>query len=99
MRHNQYNTWITCDRCGKEIDDYKLNPFFFTKRFRVTSASYREFAKDGYMLTDSAIPLPENDVVSIEGVIGYKPDSKTLDLCDDCGKEFKKIMKKFMKNK
>lgn len=85
------NTIYKCDRCGKEINSL----FFEGDRalFRKTiSATEYEQVKYGY-LPDDKIPLPDADVIVLDGICGYQSKGiKKIHFCRKCTKDFKKFM-------
>ena len=81
-----------CDRCKTEIN-YNLFLSMPCKRKIKISFSQQEFIKEGYFLPDSVIPLPDEECVEMEAIIGFKPKFSTVHLCTKCARQFRKFMK------
>lgn len=83
----------TCNRCGEIIDSlfFEFDHGLFKKTI---SATEYEQVKYGY-LSDDMVPLPDADVIVLEGVCGYKPkDVQNIHFCKKCTKEFRIFMKR-----
>lgn len=89
MKHKK--EWITCDRCGKEIDRL---PKFATwiSRLIMPEAELKlicENSEKGYIADKRRIA---NNTFSVEIVETTYKDSKELHLCPKCRKDFERFM-------
>lgn len=87
----EIKTIYRCDRCGAEIDFLFFE--FIQGKFKATmSATEYEIVKYGYLPNDK-VPLPDADVIVLDGICGYQPKSlKEIHLCRKCTKDFKEFM-------
>ena len=88
----EIKTIYKCDRCGKEINSLLFE--FGQGTFKATmSATEYEQVKYGY-LSDNKIPLPDADVIVLDGICGYRSkDIKKIHFCRKCTKDFKEFMR------
>lgn len=90
MKHKK--EWITCDRCGKEIDRL---PKFATRvsRLIIPEAELKltyEKPEISYIADKHKIT---NNTFSVEIVSTTYKDSKEFHLCPKCRKEFERFMR------
>lgn len=81
-----------CDRCKTEINYDVFLSMPYKRKIKI-SFSQQEFIKEGYFLPESVIPLPDEECIEMEAIIGFKPEFSTTHLCTKCSREFKKFMK------
>lgn len=87
----EIKTIYKCDRCGKEIDSLFFE-FPYGKFKMSMSATEYEQVKYGY-LPDDKVPLPDADVIVLDGICGYRSKSiKKIHFCRKCTKNFKEFM-------
>ena len=79
---------IICDRCGKDVlEVFRRSPYD-----KIQKLKPGDYAGSIMKVEESDSPLlEENDEI-------YRNDYLTLDLCDDCDKEFNELISKFMKH-
>ncbi|OUO77925.1 hypothetical protein B5F53_11990 [Blautia sp. An249] len=88
--------WITCDRCGDEIDmtpKKARNSVFFLPR---------KICSIDYVTSGGLVPFIEQEIKEIEGnakvlsadiCIKYKTSRKEINLCSKCRKDFDRFMR------
>lgn len=87
MKHEK--EWYTCDRCGEEI---KNICGLATHKVKISKNEYEVIRKDesGY-ITGTEFESP--GVLSMEIAKFYSSNSKRIQLCRKCRKEFERFMR------
>ncbi len=92
MKHKK--EWITCDRCGAEIEETPRGAGYihFIRRKICKPEELKILATDrsGY-ISNTELISPE--IVSVEIVEGYSEKQNTIHLCGKCRKEFERFLK------
>lgn len=90
MKHSK--EWITCDRCGKVIDERPSFIPFVSSRI-VKASEISQYISESSSYIRSIERLPNSDYCELEIVNGHCTNIVKYHLCERCRKLFDKFMK------
>lgn len=91
MKHSK--VWLTCDRCGHNIDEKPLLGNFLGN-IKIPKQLRMEYVnRTGYITNERLLEPLAPEILSATLVVSNERKSKSYDLCPKCRKEFERWMK------